>query len=120
MVPSWHSTQVATEWMDSGQGFRWEVIAPAEALLGLRKELEKTPLPADGMILVEDDLTCISFAGGKPDSWLEVQRHVSSLLESEDCEGWRLRADGSALRILFSGDVPSGLPDRLHQALLPN
>ena len=111
---------MVAEWLDSGEGFRWEVLAKRNALDGLREALGPAPDPAVGMMTWQDDLACISLAGGRPDSWLEVQRHVSDLLDGFDCPGWRMRADGSALRILISGDLPPGLPERLHAALLPD
>jgi acetylglutamate kinase len=109
-----------TEWLDSGDGFRWEVLARQQALVGLRELLENNNGEDDGNMSWQDDVTCISLAGGRPDSWLEVQRHVAGLLKEFKCPPWRLRADGSALRILVSSDLPASLPDRLHQALLPS
>jgi uridylate kinase len=109
-----------TEWLDSGDGFRWEVLARQQALAGLRDLLENNQGEDIGDMVWQDELTCISLAGGRPDSWLEVQRHVAGLLEELDCPPWRLRADGSALRILVTSDLPSTLTDRLHAALLPS
>lgn len=108
---------MVAEWLDSGEGFRWEVLAEKTALAGLREILD--PAPDDGRMIWQDGLACISLAGGRPDSWLEVQRHVSDLLDDFGCSGWRMRADGSALRILISGDLSPDLPERLHAALLP-
>ena len=107
------------EWLDSGEGFRWEVLAKGTALDGLREALGPEPDPAAGMISWQDGLACISLAGGRPDSWLEVQRHVADLLDEFDCPGWRMRADGAALRILISGELSPDFPERLHAALLP-
>ncbi len=112
-------TGVIAEWMDSGQDFRWEVLAPDRALAPLAAGLRGEGGPGPQALLVEEGLTCLSFAGGRPDSWLEVQRHVTELLQEMDCPPWRLRADGTALRVLLSGEVPDDLPDRLHRALLP-
>ena len=110
---------MVAEWLDSGEGFRWEVLAKRNALDGLREALGPAPDPTAGIMIWQDDLTCFSLAGGRPDSWLEVQRHVSDLLDEFDFPGWRMRADGSALRILISGDLSPDLPERLHAALLP-
>ncbi len=108
-----------TEWLDSGEGFRWEVLARQSALNGLRETLESAADPDHGTMVWQDDLTCISLTGGRPDSWLEVQRHVSDLLRDLECPVWRMRADGSALRIIVTGDLPPSLPEQLHSALLP-
>ena len=108
-----------TEWLDSGEGFRWEVLARQSALNGLREALETAAEPDNGTMIWQDELTCISLTGGRPDSWLEVQRHVSDLLQEFECPVWRMRADGSALRILVTGDLPPHLPEQLHAALLP-
>ena len=110
---------MVAEWLDSGEGFRWEVLAKKTALDCLREALGPAPEPIAGKMIWQDGLTCFSLAGGRPDSWLEVQRHVSDLLEECNCPRWRMRADGSALRILISGVVPPDLPERLHAALLP-
>ena len=107
------------EWLDSGEGFRWEILARRAALNGLRETLELTADPVNGTVVWQDDLTCISLAGGRPDSWIEVQRHVSDLLRDFGCPPWRMRADGSALRVLVTGDLPRSLPEHLHTALLP-
>jgi len=108
-----------TEWLDSGEDFRWEVLARRKALTGLRDALEAGGAKDGARMDWQEGLTCISLAGGRPDSWLEVQRHVSELLKELGCPPWRMRADGSALRILVSGQIPPNLPDRLHAALLP-
>ncbi len=112
-------TGIIAEWMDSGPSFRWEILAPAAVLAALLEEQGRDPAFSRENFLIEKNLTCLSFAGGRPDSWLEVQRHVSQLLQEMDCPRWRLRADGNALRILLSGAVPADLPGRLHRALLP-
>ncbi len=106
------------EWLDSGEGFRWEVLARPAALAGLKDVLVAPVSPESGTVDWQDDLTCISLAGGRPDSWLEVRRHVAELLRELDCPAWRMRADGSALRILVSSDLPPGLSERIHAALL--
>ncbi|MCK9994899.1 MAG: aspartate kinase [Candidatus Krumholzibacteria bacterium] len=110
---------MVTEWLDSGEGFRWEVLARRSTLDGLREALEAVADPDNGTMIWQDDLACISLTGGRPDSWLEVQRHVSDLLRDFECPVWRMRADGSALRILVTGDLPPNLPKQLHAALLP-
>ena len=115
------TTQVITEWLDSGRGFRWEVLAPAPALAPVLTAAEEFLAAGNveaGTVLVENDLTCISLAGGRPDSWLEVQRQVGDVLSGLGVGGAGLRADGSALRILVPGKVPAELPRLLHKALL--
>lgn len=109
-----------TEWLDSGEGFRWEVLARQSAVAGLRELLEAVTPQGAGELVWQDGLTCISLAGGRPDSWLEVQRHVAGLLRDFQCPPWRMRADGSALRILVSKDLPADLQENLHAALLPS
>ena len=104
------------EWIDSGEDFRWE---------GLTRQADLGPL-RDALAEASDwspecwqeNLNCISLAGGRPDSWLEVQRHVSEVMSQWQGESWRLRADGSALRILVAGELSSELVRGLHQALL--
>jgi len=112
-------TCVVAEWMDSGQSFRWEILAPADHLHPIHEALLTDLDNEPGTVASEEDLTCISFSGGRPDSWLEVQRHLSELLEELGTVNWRLRADGSALRVILSGEIPHGLPEHLHKALLP-
>ncbi len=118
---------VITEWMDHSHcSLRWEVLAPTLVLQALLKQLNRGGHPDDLLITRDDDLTCFSFAGGRPDSWLEVQRHVGEILEKAGCLNWRLRADGSSLRVLVGtapqgnhSDDPTGdLARQLHQALL--
>jgi acetylglutamate kinase len=112
--------RIIAEWMDSGPDFRWEILGPREMLRPLVDELTRQDAARLGKMVVQEDLTCLSFAGGRPDSWLEVQRHVAELLEDMGCADWRLRADGTALRVLFSGEVAPDLPNRLHRSLLPD
>jgi len=107
-----------TEWLDGGAGFRWEVLGSAAPLAALKEQLEKVAPEGIGLTW-QDDLSCISLAGGRPDSWLEVERHVAGLLEELEVESWRLRADGSALRVLVPGALPADLAALLHTALLP-
>jgi hypothetical protein len=107
------------EWLDSGEGFRWEILTRPTALHGLREALENTDGAHNGAVFWQDDLACISLAGGRPDSWLEVQRHVGDLLHSLACPPWRMRVDGAALRILVTENLPPDLAERLHAALLP-
>lgn len=110
---------VVSEWLDSGEGFRWEAWTRQAALGGLLEALDETGDEVSGAVDRQEGLTCISLAGGRPDSWVEVQRHVSEMLERMDCPRWRLRADGSALRILVEGELPAGLAERIHAELLP-
>ena len=115
------TTKIITEWLDSGRGFRWELLAIEAALGPIQDILTSLRSGAEAESVsyhVETDLTCISLAGGRPDSWIGVQRQVGDVLSSLGCVGARLRADGSALRILVPGEVPADLPPRLHKALL--
>lgn len=111
------TTGVITEWLDSGQDLRWEV-------LGDRGALEPVAAAANGEALTarlwRDGLTCLSLAGGRPDSWLEVQRQVTGVLAGLGVEDYSLRADGSALRILVPAASPPELARRLHESLLAN
>lgn len=113
-------THIVAEWMDSGPAFRWEVVAVSEGLVKIQALLEQEEIHGKEAINWETDLTCVSFAGGQPDSWLEVQRHLGELLDQLGARNWRLRADGTALRILLSGPVAEDLPQQLHHSLLPH
>jgi len=108
---------IVTEWLDSGAGFRWEGLTHQNGLVELRHSLAAVGGWNDDCW--QEDLSCISLTGGRPDSWLEVQRHVSAVMSRLACPSWRLRVDGSALRILLPGEVSSDLVQGLHQALLP-
>ncbi len=111
---------VITEWLDHGNStLRWEALAPTANLLVLLDDLEHSSNDPGLTVTREDNLTCFSFAGGRPDSWLEVQRHLREILGQTEGIQWRLRADGSALRILVGGVLDEDLPTRLHRALLP-
>ena len=85
-------------------------------------QLEPVAAAADreelSLKLWRDGLTCLSLAGGRPDSWLEVQRQVTRVLTGLDVTDYRLRADGSALRILVPATAPPELARRLHESLL--
>lgn len=107
------------EWLDVNDGFRWEIVAPASALAELPPKLRELDANGVGTIDWQADLSCISLAGGRPDSWLQVHRHLDALRDLTDGRPWRLRADGSTLRILLDGAEPGDLPARLHRALLP-
>ena len=111
------SARTVAEWLDRGRGFRWEVIAPQEHLEPLVTRLVGLA-GGCGQVDHETPLACISLAGGRPDSWLEVQRHVGGILERLRVRSWRLRADGSALRILIPQTDLADLPRQLHRELL--
>ncbi len=108
------------EWLDVSDGFRWEIVAPADALADLPPRLRTLDAAGAGTVDWQADLSCISLAGGRPDSWLQVHRHLDALRDLTDGRPWRLRADGSTLRILLDGAEPGDLPARLHKALLPS
>ncbi len=110
---------VITEWMDhSNSALRWEVLAPTTALQDLLSQLTNKNTTQPIQTVRQDNLMCISFAGGRPDSWLEVQKHVGQVLSDSGCKEWRLRADGSSLRVLVEDPGTDDLPRILHQALL--
>jgi aspartate kinase len=112
-------TAIVAEWLDSGQVFRWEVVAEQDAVQSFITPLQElSRASGTGSVSLQEGLTCLSFAGGRPDSWLEVQRHLQDLLAGEAGLDWRLRADGTSLRIIVAGSLPAGLEERLHAALL--
>jgi len=111
----WDPAGAVAEWLDAGSDFRWEVVARAVDLAPVRAALAAL---APDAVDWEDSLTCVSLAGGRPDSWLEVQRHVAGVLADLDTPPWRLRADGSALRMLFSGELAPAAATALHAALV--
>ncbi len=103
---------IIAEWLDSGEGFRWEALTartPDGPILPQGKYPE---------ITVEEDLTVISFAGGRPDTWLAVQRSLAGFLAQEGYPGARFRADGSALRLILPGPQDQELIRGLHRYLL--
>ncbi|PID81221.1 hypothetical protein CSA17_05770 [bacterium DOLJORAL78_65_58] len=112
---------VLAEWLDHGRhNMRWEVLAPRPILQDLLAVLAEKEDP-ELSIGREDGLTCYSFAGGRPDSWLEVQKHLDGIMADAGCRSWRLRVDGSALRVLVTqAEAPpvDDLGSCLHQALL--
>lgn len=113
---------VIAEWLDHGpQNMRWEVLAPHPLLSKFLTLLDEARDPTLS-VNREDGLTCFSFAGGRPDSWLEVQKHLDGIMTEAGCERWRLRVDGSSLRILVTpGSSPLPVADLgslLHRALL--
>ena len=115
------TAKIITEWLDSGSGFRWEILAPAHVLTPILEEAKhffQDRSPELGEFQVEENLTCISLAGGRPDSWLEVQRQIGEVLAGLQISTATLRADGSALRILVPGILPPDLQGRLHSILL--
>ncbi len=113
----WDPAQTITEWLDSGAGFRWEGLTRQADLGALREALSRE---AAALLTWQEKLTCISLSGGRPDSWLEVLRHISGLMKQWDVSTWHLRADGSSLRILLEGEVSSDLLRGLHKALMRN
>jgi uridylate kinase len=108
------------EWLDVSDGFRWEIVAPLAAFGDLPQRLRALDVDGRGTVEWQSDLSCISLAGGRPDSWLQVHRHLDTLRGEAGDRPWRLRADGSTLRILLDGAEPGDLPARLHRILLPD
>ncbi len=103
---------VIAEWLDSGEGFRWEALTA--------RAPDAPPLPHGKYpeIAVEEDLTVISFAGGRPDTWLAVQRNLAGFLARAGRPGARFRADGAALRLILPGPQDQELIHGLHRHLL--
>jgi aspartokinase len=114
----WDPADAVAEWLDSGPGLRWEVVAPTATLEPVRRALTDANGGLPDGCRHEKGWTCISLAGGRPDSWLEVERHVAEMLAELAAPAWRLRADGGALRILFRESVPKSLLSALHDRLL--
>ncbi|MFT5232732.1 MAG: aspartate kinase [Candidatus Krumholzibacteriia bacterium] len=111
----WDPALTITEWLDYGSGFRWEGLTRQADLAQLKTELTAT---AKADTTWQEGLTCISLSGGRPDSWLEVMRHVATLMNQWGITDWHLRADGSSLRILLNGEANEDLVQGLHKALL--
>jgi uridylate kinase len=108
--------RVVAEWLDVSDGYRWEAWAPAAAFGSVAVELRETR--GSGTVDWQTDLSCISLAGGRPDTWLQVHRHLDALRAEAGGPPWRVRADGATLRILLDGAEPGDLPARLHRSLL--
>lgn len=112
-------SRLIAEWLDVSEGYRWEAWAPADAFGDVAGRLEGLAAGSGGAVDWQTGLSCISLAGGRPDSWLQVHRHLDALGAETGARPWRLRADGATLRILLDGPEPGDLPARLHRALLP-
>ncbi len=115
----WDPASAVAEWLDSGDSLRWEVLAPARDLENVWRALAPGDGPPPAGCQRDEGLTCVSLAGGRPDSWLEVERHVTGLLDDLGAPPWRLRADGNALRIIFGEELAPPLAQELHRRLLP-
>lgn len=109
---------VVAEWLDVSDGYRWEAWAPAAAFGDLAARLRALDAGGAGTIDWQTGLSCISLAGGRPDTWLQVHRHLEALRGEAGGAPWRVRADGATLRILLDGADPGDLPARLHRSLL--
>jgi uridylate kinase len=109
---------VVAEWLDVSDGYRWEAWAPAAAFGDLAARLRALDADGAGTVDWQTDLSCISLAGGRPDTWLQVHRHLDALRGEAGGMPWRVRADGATLRILLDGAEPGDLPARLHRSLL--
>ena len=112
-------SRLIAEWLDVSEGYRWEAWAPAEAFGDVAGRLGALAAGSGSAVDWQTGLSCISLAGGRPDSWLQVHRHLDALGAETGGRPWRLRADGATLRILLDGPEPGDLPARLHRALLP-
>ncbi|MBK8166400.1 MAG: aspartate kinase [bacterium] len=110
--------RVVAEWLDVSDGYRWEAWAPAAAFGDLAARLRALDAAGAGTVDWQTDLSCISLAGGRPDTWLQVHRHLDGLRGEAGGAPWRVRADGATLRILLDGAEPGDLPARLHRSLL--
>jgi aspartate kinase len=111
--------RLIAEWLDVSEGYRWEAWAPAAAFGELPARLRALTPAGAGTVDWQDGLSCVSLAGGRPDSWLQVHRHLDALRREAGDPPWRVRADGATLRILLDAAEPGDLPARLHRALLP-
>ncbi len=103
---------IIAEWLDSGTIFRWEALA------SVSPDRPLFPDPAWPEITCDPDLTVISFAGGRPDTWLAVQLDLAGYLKSLGCLDARFRADGSALRLILPGHQDQELFQHLHRYLV--
>ena len=108
--------RVVAEWLDVSDGYRWEAWAPAAAFGDVAGRLREAG--GAGTVDWQTELSCISLAGGRPDTWLQVHRHLDALRDQAGGPPWRVRADGATLRILLDGAEPGDLPARLHRSLL--
>jgi hypothetical protein len=115
----WDPAGAVAEWLDSGGDLRWEVIAPDADLLPVWERLFAGADEPPAGCTRTGGLTCVSLAGGRPDSWLEVERHLAGVLAELAAPAWRLRADGNALRIIFRDPLPDRLARELHRRLIP-
>ncbi len=110
--------RVVAEWLDVADGYRWEAWAPAAAFGDLAARLRAVDAAGGGTVDWQEGLSCLSLAGGRPDTWLQVHRHLDALREEAGRAPWRVRADGATLRILLDAPEPGDLPAQLHRALL--
>jgi len=101
---------IVAEWLDSGEEIRWEALVDGAAAGDIAA--------LQGVARREDNLTVVSLAGGRPDSWLAVQKDLGCVLADLGCEGARFRADGSALRLILPGSQEPRLAAALHRHFL--
>jgi hypothetical protein len=115
-------TALLAEWLDdapaAGNGeFRWTGLGAPDALNELRRRLRAAAAPAAGEETFAEDLVCLSLVGGRPRSWLAVEERIAAALTAWRDLDWRLRADGSIVRLLVPAGVDTEVAQALHAAL---
>jgi len=99
---------LVAEWLDSGDEFRWEALVHSRN--GSAADV-RTEFPD---LMVGENLTVVSFAGGRPDTWLAVQRDLALRLEDLGQTGARFRAEGSTLHLILPGPQDPQVIRALH------
>lgn len=111
---------IVAEWLDGGPAARWEVLVRHGLPAGLVDAMAQAAGGAGGehTLDTENGLTCITLAGGRPDSWLAVQQHLAGVLGGLGFPAAEIRVEGSTLRLILRRPPEPDLVGRLHQALL--
>lgn len=103
---------LVAEWLDSGDEFRWEALVHGQN--GSATDI-RTEFPA---LMVGENMTVVSFAGGRPDTWLAVQRDLAQRLVDLGQSGARFRAEGSTLHLILTGRQDPTVIRALHRHFL--
>ncbi|MGD9548461.1 MAG: aspartate kinase [Candidatus Krumholzibacteriia bacterium] len=111
---------IVAEWLDGGPAARWEALVRKGLPGGLTEAMEQAAVGATGDHALDHEtgLACITLAGGRPDSWLAVQQHLTGVLGGLGLPAAEIRVEGSTLRLVFRSPPEPGRIARLHQALL--